>query len=78
MKNIAQSIVDTIEEQDLGLAFVGGNSLKNELFFETNTGEVDEDYLDVAYEEASMVTSVKVYAGDFDGQPVLVIQKLEE
>jgi len=77
MKNFAQTIVDAIEQQDGGLNYVGGNSVNRELFFETNTAEVDGGYLDLAFDEATMITAVKVYEGNHDGQPVVVVQILE-
>lgn len=69
----AQGIVDEFEEY----AFFLEDQMGNELFFTTNTGTVDDAYLDVAYDVASMYAAVKVYPEFHLGQDMVVVQILD-
>ena len=72
-RSTAQAIVDEFEEYSFFLEDSNGS----ELFFTTNTGTVDDAYLDTAYDVASMYAAVKVYPEFHLGQDMLVVQILD-
>lgn len=71
-RSIAQAIVDDLEVEGLFLS----DQLGNELYFSTNTGEVDEEYLDVAYNIASEYEAVNVYEAYHQSQDMVVVEIL--
>lgn len=72
IRNTAQAIVDELEDYSFFLV----DQLESELFFATNTGTVDDDYLDLAYDVASEYEAVKVYGAFHQGQDVVVVEIL--
>lgn len=65
-----QGIVDEME----GEGFYLVDQLGNELYFGTNTGEADDEYLDLAYEIASMYAAVEVYDAYHEGEECVVVE----
>jgi len=72
-RSTAQAIVDEFDEYSFFLE----DQIGSELFFTTNTGTVDDAYLDTAYDVASMYAAVKVYSEFHLGQDMLVVQILD-
>lgn len=71
-RNTAQAIVDELEDYSFFLV----DQLGSELFFATNTGTVDDDYLDLAYDVASEYEAVNVYPAFHQGQDCVVVEIL--
>lgn len=70
MTSYKQIIVDEIEAEGFFLV----DSLKDELFFTTTTGQVDTRHLDLVYDIASEYASVDVFDAYFEGEPCVVVK----
>jgi len=71
-RTTAQAIVDELEDYSFFLA----DQLGNELYFQTNTGTVDDDYLDLAYDVAQQYEAVHVYPAYHQGEDMIVVEIL--